>query len=110
MSGDGFYFDDAALERTQERLGQAAQGLDRVTRVEPPEVDAGKNSQLVAEALADSHRLAVALAQHMVDVGENVDAARGSYHEVENNQRGKMLFDEEYSDYESTPGPAGSGL
>ncbi|MDV6011240.1 hypothetical protein [Haloechinothrix sp. LS1_15] len=94
MAGDGFSAEEHALRLTRDRLRLAADTLDRATGVEVSAVDAGMSSDIVADALARLQQVGIVLAQHMDNTADQVDAAEGSYAEIENTHEGKLRYEE----------------
>lgn len=84
----GFYFDEGVLSSVAEGMHTAASGLSTAVAAEVGAVDAGTTSDAVSAALERILVAGDASARTLSDVGDAVNASKGSYAHIENNNVG----------------------
>lgn len=90
----GFESDPETLKRGAERLRSAQIYLD--IGVEPPDaVDAGFSSDVINAALARVAQARVVVSQIAEDTAAKVDAANGTYADVENTNEGRIRYEQQ---------------
>ncbi|MGH3948734.1 MAG: hypothetical protein ACRDSE_06390 [Pseudonocardiaceae bacterium] len=92
----GFRYDEGALAAIVRDLRSGVEQLDLLANNMPQAVDAGFSSDVVNAALARVAKASVALAQVGEDIASKVDAAEGSYADIENTNEGQMRYQERY--------------
>lgn len=89
--------DEGALDAVVKHLREGADSMDRAAQNLPDHaVDAGFSSDVVNSALARVGKVALVLAHLGDDVASKVDAADGSYADIENTTEGRMRYEETY--------------
>ncbi|WP_216207012.1 hypothetical protein [Amycolatopsis aidingensis] len=87
---EGFSYSTAGLESVVSQLREGARHLDEANEAAVEMVDAGGSSEIVGKALADLLMSSVNSAATMDNAAGKVDAAKGSYHDIENTNEGAM--------------------
>lgn len=93
-SGSGYSYDPQALSSIAGGLRDGADALDKAVGKELRPVDAGASSDAVGKALSDLMRMAIGVAGSVGGAANGVHEANGAYGEIENNNAGRMKFDE----------------
>ncbi|OZM70303.1 hypothetical protein CFN78_25580 [Amycolatopsis antarctica] len=92
MSG-GFHHDEGALTKAAQDLRVGVGYLDLLADNLPDAVDAGFSSEVVGAALVRISQGSAALAQIGEEIAAKVDAADGSYADIENSNEGRLRLD-----------------
>ncbi|MFC4852933.1 hypothetical protein [Actinophytocola glycyrrhizae] len=91
-----YRYDPEALKKVAEGNYVAAGSIDTGLAARIPSADAGMSSEIVGLTVANLVLLGITLAQTFEDIAKQVDATDGSYAEVENNNKGEMVFMRKY--------------
>lgn len=94
VDGDGFSHEPGVLQQVTGQVNQAADQLHSGLEGAPEFVDAGISSDVAGKALADLVRLAAKSAGQLQTIASGVDAARGTYTNVENTNTGWLQANE----------------
>ncbi|MPZ00785.1 MAG: hypothetical protein GEU97_22990 [Actinophytocola sp.] len=87
--------DEGSLEAVARHLSDGANSMDQVaTNLPDDAIDAGFSSDVVNSAMARVGKAALVLAQLGEDIAAKVDAADGSYGDIENTNAGRMRYEE----------------
>ncbi|WP_199432666.1 hypothetical protein [Qaidamihabitans albus] len=94
----GFSYDAGALESVEAHLRGAADTLHEATGNQVGSVDAGASTEIVTAAMATLQGLGMISTHVLREAAAKIDAARGSYGEIDNTAEGYIRRQEEITE------------
>lgn len=90
---NGFRYDEATLTQAADYLWGGTVDLDYIADSLPEAVDAGFSSEVVGAALVRVAKGCIVLAQVGDEISQKLNAAKGSYADIENTNEGRIRYE-----------------
>lgn len=102
---DGFSFDEGGLRRLSASVRSAGEQLANHAASDATTAAAGDSTELVADTVEFIRKTGQTMTKSLDQAAEAVDAARGSYADIENTNEGALRYSERGAPPDADPGP-----